>query len=461
MSNLGERQPDIAAGRLAADDYARNFSDLHPPLSRHEAFVEADRCYFCFDAPCMQACPTHIDIPLFIRQIQADNPGGAGKTILDSNIMGGMCARVCPVETLCEEACVRNLAEDKPVTIGELQRYATDFLMQRGEHPFTRAAATGKRVAVVGAGPAGLSCAHRLALHGHDVTIYDARPKPGGLNEYGIAAYKTPGGFAEREVAFITAIGGIAIENGKALGRDFSLADLKQDFDAVFLGMGLAGVNALGADGEGAKGALDAVEWIAELRQAKDLAKMRIGRRVVVIGGGMTAIDAAVQSKLLGAEEVTIAYRRGQTEMKASLWEQDLAQTKGVKIMHWAQPLRLLADGQGNVHAIALERTRIEEGKARRHRRNRDASRRHGVQGDRSDLRPGSAERRRRSDQAHGRAHRGRRGAPHLGGGCMGGRRLHRRWRGFDRRRGSGRQARRRIDPQSAFELMAEGGPNG
>jgi dihydropyrimidine dehydrogenase (NAD+) subunit PreT len=363
MSNLGERQPDIAAGRLAADDYARNFSDLHPPLSRHEAFVEADRCYFCFDAPCMQACPTHIDIPLFIRQIQADNPGGAGKTILDSNIMGGMCARVCPVETLCEEACVRNLAEDKPVTIGELQRYATDFLMERGEHPFTRAAATGKRVAVVGAGPAGLSCAHRLALHGHDVTIYDARPKPGGLNEYGIAAYKTPGGFAEREVDFITAIGGIAIENGKALGRDFSLADLKQEFDAVFLGMGLAGVNALGADGEGAKGALDAVEWIAELRQAKDLAKMRIGRRVVVIGGGMTAIDAAVQSKLLGAEEVTIAYRRGQMEMKASLWEQDLAQTKGVKIMHWAQPLRLLADAKGNVHAIALERTRIEKGK--------------------------------------------------------------------------------------------------
>ncbi len=363
MSNLGERQPDIAAGRLGAEDYARNFSDLHPPLSRHEAFVEADRCYFCFDAPCMQACPTHIDIPLFIRQIQADNPGGAGTTILDSNIMGGMCARVCPVETLCEEACVRNLAEDKPVKIGELQRFATDFLMARGEHPFTRAHPTGKSVAVVGAGPAGLACAHRLAMHGHDVTIFDAKPKPGGLNEYGIAAYKTPGGFAEREVDFILQIGGIKIEVGEALGSDFTLAELKQDFDAVFLGMGLAGVNALGADGEGASGALDAVAWIAELRQAKNLAKLPIGRRVVVIGGGMTAIDAAVQSRLLGAEEVTIVYRRGQAEMKASVWEQDLAQTKGVKIMHWAKPLRLLADDNGNVHAIALERTRLENGR--------------------------------------------------------------------------------------------------
>ncbi len=363
MPNIGDRAPDIAAGRLGAGDYLRNFSDLHPPLSRHEAFVESDRCYFCFDAPCMHACPTHIDIPLFIRQIQADNPGGAGKTILDSNIMGGICARVCPVETLCEEACVRNLAEDKPVKIGELQRYATDFLMERGEHPFHRAAPTGKRVAVVGAGPAGLACAHRLALHGHDVTIFDAREKPGGLNEYGIAAYKAVDEFAQREVDFILAIGGIAVENPKALGRDFSLSDLKEDFDAVFLGVGLAGVNALGTEGEGAKGALDAVNWIAELRQAKDLAKMPVGRRVVVIGGGMTAIDAAVQSKLLGADEVTIVYRRGRAEMKASLWEQELAQTKGVKIMHWAQPIRLLADPAGNVHALALERTRAVDGK--------------------------------------------------------------------------------------------------
>jgi glutamate synthase (NADPH/NADH) small chain len=348
---------------LEAEEYRRNFADLHPPLTQHEAIVEADRCYFCYDAPCIHACPTSIDIPLFIRQIATGNPKGAAETIFRSNILGGMCGRVCPVETLCEEACVREYAEGKPVKIGILQRYATDHLIDAGEHPFERAAPTGRRVAVVGAGPAGLACAHRLALHGHDVVIFDARRKPGGLNEYGIAAYKTVDNFAQREVDFILAIGGITVETGKALGRDFTLADLREEFDAVFLGMGLPGVNALGVAGEDAEGSIDAVDWIAELRQAEDLATMPVGRRVVVIGGGMTAIDAAVQSKLLGAEEVTIVYRRGQADMKASLWEQDLAQTRGVRIMHWAQPVRLLADPEGKVHALALERTRMEDGR--------------------------------------------------------------------------------------------------
>ena len=359
----GDRVPEIRCGLLAPEQYRLNFADLHPPLTRHEALVEADRCYFCFDAPCMQACPTRIDIPLFIRQIQAGNSAGAGKTILDANIMGGMCARVCPVETLCEQACVRNLAEEKPVRIGMLQRHATDVLIERGEHPYRRAAPTGKRVAVVGAGPAGLACAHRLALYGHEVVIYDARRRPGGLNEYGIAAYKTVDDFAQREVEFILGIGGITIETGKALGREFTLGELKQDFDAVFLAMGLAGVNALGVEGEEAKGAVDAVDWIAELRQAEDLGTLPVGRRVVVIGGGMTAIDAAVQSRLLGAEEVTIVYRRGQADMKASLWEQELAQVKGVKIMHWARPLRLVTDAAGNASAIELARTRADDGR--------------------------------------------------------------------------------------------------
>src|SRR6185295_13126995 len=174
------RQPDIAAGRLTAEEYAANFSDLHPPLEKHQAFVEADRCYFCYDAPCVKACPTGIDIPLFIREILTDNPKGAAETIFAENIFGGMCARVCPTETLCEEACVREKAEGKPVRIGELQRYATDTYMDEGRQPFERAAPTGKRVAVVGGGPAGLSCAHRLAVHGHDVVIFDARPRIGG-----------------------------------------------------------------------------------------------------------------------------------------------------------------------------------------------------------------------------------------------------------------------------------------
>src|SRR5579862_1733127 len=227
-----ERTPDIATGRLLTEDYAANFRDLHPPLDRHQAVVEADRCYFCYDAPCIAACPTGIDIPMFIREILTDNPKSAAETIFAENIFGGMCARVCPTETLCEHACVREQAEGKPVRIGELQRYATDVYMEaEGNQPFQRGAATGKRVAVVGAGPAGLSCAHRLAMHGHEVTVFDARPKAGGLNEYGIAAYKAPNDFAQAEVEFILSIGGIKVEAGKALGRDFTLGELSETFD--------------------------------------------------------------------------------------------------------------------------------------------------------------------------------------------------------------------------------------
>jgi glutamate synthase (NADPH/NADH) small chain len=352
----------IAAGRLSPEAYTENFGDLHPPLDHHEALVESDRCYFCYHAPCMQACPTTIDIPMFIRQIGNDNPLGAAKTIFDQNILGGMCARVCPTETLCEEACVREAAEGKPVQIGRLQRYATDTAMTKERQFYERAAPTGRKVAVVGAGPAGLACAHRLAIHGHDVTVFEAREKSGGLNEYGIAAYKTVDGFAQAEVDYVTAIGGIRIENGKALGRDFALADLTGEYDAVFLGAGLVGVNALRAEGEDADGVANAVDFIETLRQAGDLAALPVGRRVVVIGGGMTAIDAAVQSKLLGAEEVTICYRRGQEHMNASEYEQDLAAANGVTIRHWLQPKRVVAEG-GKVMAIELEYTALKKGK--------------------------------------------------------------------------------------------------
>ncbi|RUX23992.1 NAD(P)-dependent oxidoreductase [Mesorhizobium sp. M2A.F.Ca.ET.042.01.1.1] len=346
----------IAGGRLSSEQYADNFSDLHPPLDHHEALVESDRCYFCYDAPCMNACPTSIDIPLFIRQIATGNPLGSAKTIFDQNILGGMCARVCPTETLCEEVCVREAAEGKPVQIGRLQRYATDVAMSEGKQFYKRAEPTGKSIAVVGAGPAGLAAAHRLARHGHEVTILEARPKAGGLNEYGIAAYKSVDDFAQAEVDYVTAIGGIDIQNGKALGRDFQLADLMRNYDAVFLGMGLGGVNALRAEGEDADGVTNAVEFIAELRQASDLSSLPVGRRVVVIGGGMTAVDAAVQSKLLGAEEVTICYRRGQEHMNASEFEQDLAAANGVTIRHWLQPKRVIAEN-GKVSAIELEYT--------------------------------------------------------------------------------------------------------
>jgi glutamate synthase (NADPH/NADH) small chain len=349
------------AGRLSPAQYAENFGDLHAPLTQHEALVEADRCYFCYDAPCMNACPTAIDVPMFIREIATGNALGAAETIFKQNILGGMCARVCPTEDLCEEACVREVAEGKPVKIGRLQRYATDAAMRADAQFFDRAAPTGKRIAVVGAGPAGLACAHRLAMHGHEVKIFDARPKAGGLNEYGIASYKTVDGFAQAEVDYVTAIGGIAIEHGKILGEHISLFDLARDYDAVFLGLGLGGVNALRAEGEAADGVENAVDFIAELRQADDLAKLPIGRRVVVIGGGMTAIDAAVQSKLLGADEVTMVYRRGREQMAASEYEKDLAASKGVTIRHWLAPTRVLSDS-GRVTGIELERMALVDG---------------------------------------------------------------------------------------------------
>lgn len=354
---------DVKPSRLDSEQYDRNFSDIHPALNRHEALVEADRCYFCYDAPCMNACPTSIDIPLFIRQISVDNPTGSAKTILSQNILGGMCARVCPTETLCEEVCVRETAEGKPVKIGLLQRYATDHLMEKAEHPFSRAKATGRKIAVVGAGPGGLSCAHRLAMHGHDVTVFEAREKSGGLNEYGIAAYKSVDGFAQAELDFVLQIGGISIENGKALGRDFTVAQLAKDYDAVFLGMGLGGVNALGLEGEEADGVVDAVDYISDLRQADDLSKLPVGRRIVVIGGGMTAIDAATQTKLLGAEAVTIAYRRGPENMNASEYEQEVAQTNGVTIRHWLQPRSLLRGSDGAITGVELEYTAQSNGK--------------------------------------------------------------------------------------------------
>jgi dihydropyrimidine dehydrogenase (NAD+) subunit PreT len=354
--------PDISGGRLPKSQYKANFADLHPPLSAHEALVESDRCYFCYDAPCQTACPTSIDIPLFIREISTGHEKNAAVTIFNQNILGGMCARVCPTETLCEEACVRNTSEDQPVKIGLLQRYATDALMAEKTHPYVRAKKTGKSVAVVGAGPAGLACAHRLAMYGHSVTLYDARKKSGGLNEFGIAAYKSVDDFAQKEVDFVLSIGGITVEHGKALGKKLKLKDLQTQFDAVFLGVGLQGVNDLGIKNDDVSGIEDAVDYISDLRQAKDVSKLKVGRRVVVIGGGMTAIDVAVQSKLLGAEDVTILYRRGQEHMKASPFEQDLAKTKGVTIKHWAAPKKVVLKA-GKAVGLTCEYMELNKGK--------------------------------------------------------------------------------------------------
>jgi glutamate synthase (NADPH/NADH) small chain len=348
-----------SAGHLSRAEIDDNFADIKPMLDKKRAIVDSARCFFCHDAPCVEACPTGIDIPNFIRMISTGNTKGAAEKILAENIFGGMCARVCPTEILCERACVRNTSEDRPVDIGALQRYAVDQLIEAGHQPFARAESTGKKIAVVGGGPAGLSCAHRLAVLGHAVTVYEARPHLGGLNEYGIAAYKTVDNFAQREVQFILSIGGIAVKAGQRLGQDVQLADLARDYDAVFLGIGLGGVNALDLPGEGdLAGVLDAVGYIAELRQAKNKGALPVGRKVVVIGGGNTAIDIAIQVKKLGAEDVTIAYRRGAENMSATGHEQEFAQVSGVRIKHWVRPVALIGKN-GAIAGIELEYTRI------------------------------------------------------------------------------------------------------
>lgn len=350
----------------ASDDnaaLAQRFTDLAPALTARQALIESERCLYCYDAPCTRICPSEIDVASFIRNIAHDNINGAAKVILQANILGGSCSRVCPTEILCEQACVRNHdAEAQPVKIGLLQRHAIDH-MQFDTHPFTRAAATGRHVAVVGAGPAGLACAHRLAMLGNDVTIFESHAKPGGLNEYGIAKYKLTDDYAQREIEFLLQIGGIELQYGQTLGDNLQLQDLQKKYDAVFLGMGLGASKALGLSGEDAPGLLPAVEYIAELRQAQDLSGLPVPRQVLVIGAGNTAVDMAVQIARLGAEDVTIVYRRGIDAMSATEHEQDIAKANQVRIKTWAQPHSVLLNVAGQVRGMRFEKTTLNAGK--------------------------------------------------------------------------------------------------
>ncbi len=343
----------------SAAELASRFTDLHPALTPRQAEIESERCLYCYDAPCVEACPTGIDVPKFIRQIAYDNLNGAAKTILDANILGGSCARVCPTEILCERACVRNYDQEaEPVKIALLQRHAIDGMTFR-RHPFERAPMTGKRIAVVGAGPAGLSCAHRLAMHGHDVVIFEAQAKPGGLNEYGIARYKLTDNYAQEEVAFLLSIGGIEIRYGQALGRGLELATLRREFDRVFLALGLQASRALALDESSHASATAATDYIRVLRQSADLTDLPVPASAIVIGAGNTAIDIAVQAKRLGSEEVTLVYRRGIEHMTATPHEQAIARDAGVRLVTYAQPERILLDNQGHVAGMRFTRTRL------------------------------------------------------------------------------------------------------
>src|SRR6185295_7205588 len=334
----------IINNRLTKEQYDENFADIRPPFeNKTAAVVEANRCLFCYDAPCTKSCPTHIDVPKFIKQIATENIKGSAHTIFTSNIMGAGCSKVCPVEKLCEGACVYNLLEEEPIPIAKLQRYSTEQAMENKWKLFDRKPSNGKKVAVVGAGPAGLSCAHVLSREGIDVTIYEKEAKGGGLMTYGIAAYKVTPQFCEDEVNYITAIGGIEIKYNQELGKNVSLADLQKNYDAVYLGIGVGVARQLDIPGEELNGVVDAIKFIYDLRD-KGYPAIPVGDKVAVIGMGMTAIDAATQAKRLGAKEVTMVYRRTQEEMPCTEYELDIAKLDGCKIEWLAAPVSITGE---------------------------------------------------------------------------------------------------------------------
>jgi glutamate synthase (NADPH/NADH) small chain len=350
----------ILNNRLSQEQYAENFSDIHPPFeTKDAALVEANRCLFCYDAPCMKSCPTGIDVPKFIKQIATENIKGSAHTIFVSNIMGAGCSKVCPVEKLCEGACVYNFMEEEPISIAKLQRYSTEKAMAANWQLFKRKESNGKKVAIVGAGPAGLSCAHVLAREGIDVTIFEKESKGGGLMTYGIAAYKVTPQFCEDEVNYILGIGGIEIKYNQELGKNISLTDLQKDFDAVYLGMGVGLARQLEIPGEELDGVEDAIKFIYDIRD-KGYDKVAVGEKVAVIGMGMTAIDAATQAKRLGAKEVTMLYRRTQEEMPCTQHELDIAMLDGCKIVWLASPKEIKGTG-GNVNELVCSNMKLGE----------------------------------------------------------------------------------------------------
>lgn len=343
------------APKLSAEELERNFADINPPLTASQALEEGSRCLFCYDAPCQKACPTGIDVPMFIRQILTGNIKGSAKTILEANILGHSCGRVCPTSVLCEGACVLNGEGKRPVLIGRLQRHAVDHVLDNNIALFTPGKANGKRVALIGGGPASLSCAFYLRRHGYETVIYDAHPQPGGLNTYGIAAYKMRAHESVRETEMIKKMG-VIIKSGVEVGKNISLAQLEKESDAIFIGIGLGDTEKLGIEGEPLEGSMDALTFI-EQTKTKKFSDVVVGKRVAVIGGGNTAIDVATAAKRLGSEDVYMIYRRGREEMSAFDYEYDLAQADGVKFIWQTAPKRII--GNGRVESLECVRTQL------------------------------------------------------------------------------------------------------
>ncbi|HWF38823.1 MAG TPA: NAD(P)-dependent oxidoreductase [Candidatus Acidoferrales bacterium] len=344
------------APKLSPDQYEKNFSDIDPALSPRQAAIEATRCLYCFDAPCTAACPTHIDVPAFIKKVSTNNLAGSARVILSANILGHSCGRVCPTEVLCEGACVMLEKGEEAIEIGRLQRYSVDYALDHDLHLFKPLPKNGKRVACVGAGPASLACAAELAKWGYDVTIFDRKENPGGLNTYGIAAYKLRAADAIRETNLVKQLG-VKFRQNTEVGRDIAFAQLEQQFDAIFVGVGLGETWELTLPGEELQGVSGAIEFI-EQTKVQPFHKVDVGRRVACIGAGNTAIDVVTAARRLGAEAIYLIYRRGESEMPAFPYEYQLAKLDGIIFLWQTQPVRVLGS-HGVVTGLECVRTEL------------------------------------------------------------------------------------------------------